>query len=65
MAELADAQRSERCELLARGGSTPLFGTICGRGGIWYTRTIEVRVPQGVEVQVLSSAQILGAGRRS
>ena len=33
MAELVDAQRSERCELQARGGSNPLFGTFCGRGG--------------------------------
>ena len=31
-----------------------------GRGGIWYTRMLEVHMPQGLEVQVLSSAPILG-----
>ena len=55
VAEPADAQRSERCEHFARGGSNPLFGT----ARTWrnrYTRTLEVRIPQGLEVRVLSSA---------
>ena len=52
MAKLADAHGSGPC--LARGvGSSPALGTWVG-GGTWYTRMLEVHVPQGVEVQLLS-----------
>ena len=49
------------CDIICFGNRCE-FGTIDtqrGRGGIWYTRTLEVRIPQGLEVRVLSSAQLL------
>ena len=64
---LSSALSKQKRVNLCRGGEkkvpmswewhTQLCFKKCGRGGIWYTRTIEVRIPKGLEVQVLSSAQ--------
>ena len=54
---MADAQRSERC------GHLPVEVRLLSSAHArtwrnWYTRTLEVRIPQGLEVRVLSSAQM-------
>lgn len=55
MAKLADAQCSERCARKGLGVRlSPAAQNAWVGGGTWYTRMLEVHVPQGVEVQLLS-----------
>ncbi len=60
---MADRHASGACALLERAGSNPALGTglffYQPRWRNWYTLTLEVRMEQSVQVQVLSSALTL------
>ena len=65
---MVDMQCSERCARKGLGvrvsPATPNYGKINSRADVvkWYTRRLEVPVPKGVEVQLLSSAHYCKRG---